>query len=261
MMNQGYVGAEIAELIELPPALEAAWHTTGYYGSVSHNVKAIYQRYLGWFDGNPAHLWEHPPVEQAVRYVEFMGGADAALAQAEESFAAGDFRWVATVVNHVIFADPTNAAARELQARTFEQLGFGAENGTWRNFFLTGAHELRHGNVGTPASTASADLLAVLTVDQLFDSVKIRVNGPRSWHEHVVIDWVLTDAGERRGWSCATGCSCTARCSASADDAQLELTLTTDGAAPPGHRAGHAGGAGRRRRAHPDRRPRAGSPC
>ncbi|MFL6177735.1 MAG: alkyl/aryl-sulfatase [Ornithinibacter sp.] len=227
MMNQGYVGAEIAELIELPPALEAAWHTTGYYGSVSHNVKAIYQRYLGWFDGNPAHLWEHPPAEQAVRYVEFMGGADAVLAKAEESFAAGDFRWVATVVNHVVFADPTNAAARELQARTLEQLGFGAENGTWRNFFLTGAHELRHGNVGTPASTASADLLAVLTVDQLFDSVKIRVNGPRSWHEHVVIDWVLTDADERLRMELRNGVLVHREVPVTADGAQLELTLTT----------------------------------
>jgi alkyl sulfatase BDS1-like metallo-beta-lactamase superfamily hydrolase len=228
-MNQGYVGAEIAELIELPPALEAAWHTTGYYGSVSHNVKAIYQRYLGWFDGNPAHLWEHPPVEQAVRYVEFMGGAEAVLAKAEESFAAGDFRWVATVVNHVVFADPGNAAARELQARTLEQLGFGAENGTWRNFFLTGAHELRHGNVGTPASTASADLLAVLTVNQLFDSVKIRVNGPRSWHEHVVIDWVLTDADERLRMELRNGVLVHREVAATAEGAQLELTLTTGG--------------------------------
>jgi len=191
-------------------------------------VKAIYQRYMGWFDGNPAHLWEHPPVEQAVRYVEFMGGAQAALARAEESFAAGDFRWVATVANHVIFADPTNAAARELQARTFEQLGYGAENGTWRNFFLTGAHELRHGNVGTPASTASADLVAVLTVDQLFDSVKIRVNGPRSWHEHVVIDWVLTDAGERRRMELRNGVLVHHVVPAAADDTQLELSMSTE---------------------------------
>jgi len=228
LMNQGYVGAEIAEMLELPPALDAAWHTTGYYGSVSHNVKAVYQRYMGWFDGNPAHLWEHPPVEQAVRYVEFMGGADVALARAEESFAAGDFRWVATVANHLVFADPSNAAARELQARTFEQLGFGAENGTWRNFFLTGAHELRHGNVGTPASTVSADLVAVLTVDQLFDSVKIRINGPRSWHEHVVIDWVLVDSGERRRMELRNGVLVHHVVAGRADDTQLELSMSTD---------------------------------
>ena len=229
MMNQGYVGAEIAELIELPPALEAAWHTTGYYGSVSHNVKAIYQRYLGWFDGNPAHLWEHPPVEQAVRYVEFMGGAQAALARAEESFAAGDFRWVATVANHVIFADPANAAARELQARTFEQLGYGAENGTWRNFFLTGAHELRHGNVGTPASTASADLARgahrrpALRLGRRSGST-----GPRSWHEHVVIDWVLTDAGERRRMELRNGVLVHHVVAAATGDVQLELSTSTD---------------------------------
>ena len=227
LMNQGFVGAEIAERMVLPPALEAAWHTTGYYGSVSHNVKAVYQRYMGWFDGNPAHLWEHPPVEQARRYVEIMGGAEAALAKAQESFDAGDFRWVATVVNHVLFADPTNARARELQASTLEQLGFGAENGTWRNFFLTGAHELRHGNVGTPASSASADLLAVLTVDQLLDSLKIRVDGPRSWHEHVVIEWVLTDAGERRRMTLRNGVLVHHVVASAADDVQLTLTTTT----------------------------------
>ena len=127
------------------------------------------------------------------------------------------------------WSSPTRAtpAARDLQARTLEQLGFGAENGTWRNFFLTGAHELRHGNVGTPASTASADLLAVLTVDQLLDSVKIRVNGPRSWHEHVVIDWVLTDADERLRMELRNGVLVHREVPASTDGAQLELTLTT----------------------------------
>ena len=138
LINQGLTGPEIAEQMELPPELAAEWHCRGYYGSVSHNVRAVYQLYMGWFDGNPAHLWEHPPVESAKRYVEFMGGAERVLEQARDSFAAGDYRWVAEVVNHVVFAEPGNEAARQLQADALEQLGYGAENATWRNFYLVG---------------------------------------------------------------------------------------------------------------------------
>ncbi|MCX5329581.1 alkyl/aryl-sulfatase [Streptomyces sp. NBC_00140] len=196
MLNQGLTGPEIAELIEMPPALERAWHTHGYYGSVSHNTKAVYQRYLGWFDGNPAHLWEHPPVESARRYVEFMGGADEVLRRARQSFADGDFRWVVQVVHHVLFADPDNAAARELQADALEQLGYGSENGTWRNFFLMGALELRHGSVGTPTSTVAPDLLAALSLDQLLDALAIRVDGPRSWNADITVRWNVAD-GDR----------------------------------------------------------------
>jgi alkyl sulfatase BDS1-like metallo-beta-lactamase superfamily hydrolase len=189
MINQGLTGPEIAETIEMPPALQQAWHTHGYYGSVSHNTKAIYQRYLGWFDGNPAHLWQHPPVEAAQRYVEFMGGADEVLRRARDSYRQGDFRWVAEVVNHVVFADPDSAEARRLQADALEQLGYGSENGTWRNFYLMGAYELRHGSVGIPTSTTSADFLKALTLDQLFDSFAIRVNGPRSWDADITVRW------------------------------------------------------------------------
>ncbi|MGW0247094.1 alkyl/aryl-sulfatase [Nocardia goodfellowii] len=193
MLNQGYVGAEIAERIQLPPAIEKTWHTKGYYGSVSHNVKAIYQRYMGWFDGNPAHLWEHPPVESARRHVEFMGGADQVLRKARESYDAGDYRWVAQVLNYVIFADPDNRAARDLQATTFEQLGYGAENATWRNFYLSGAYELRYGSFGTPTSTNAPTMLAALTVDQIFDALSLRVDGPRAWNLRVVTEWQISD--------------------------------------------------------------------
>ncbi|MFF3391830.1 alkyl/aryl-sulfatase [Streptomyces sp. NPDC002669] len=189
-LNQGYTPLEIAEEMTMPPALERAWHTHGYYGSVSHNVKAVYQRYLGWFDGNPAHLWEHPPVESATRYVEFMGGADEVLRRARRSFAEGDYRWVVQVVNHVVFADPGNAEARALQADALEQLGYGSENGTWRNFYLTGALELRHGSVGTPTTTASTDLLGALTLDQLFDALAVRVDGPGSWDADICVRWL-----------------------------------------------------------------------
>lgn len=197
MLNQGYVGAEIAERIELPPALENAWSTRGYYGSVSHNVKAIYQRYLGWFDGNPAHLWEHVPVERAKRYVDLAGGIDATVEAARRAFDAGDYRWAAEVANHAVFAQPDHADARSVLADTYEQLGYGSENGTWRNFFLSGATELREGAFGTPTSTAVSDLLVELTPEMLFDALAIRVNGPAAWDEKLAIDVVLTDSRER----------------------------------------------------------------
>ncbi len=197
MLNKGMVGPEIAEAIQLPPALEQAWSTHGYYGSVSHNVKAIYQRYMGWFDGNPAHLWQHPPVEAARRYVEFMGGADAVVERARASYEAGDLRWVAEVVNHVVFADPSHAAARALLADTYEQLGYGAENGTWRNFYLSGATELRDGSFGTPVASSSPDMVAQLSPPMLLDALAIQVDGPRAWDEQLTFDIELTDAPER----------------------------------------------------------------
>lgn len=198
MLNSGMVGSEIAEEIVLPPALERSWHTRGYYGSVSHNVKAIYQRYMGWYDGNPANLWQHPPVERARRYVELMGGADAVVAKARQSFADADLRWAAEVLSHVVFAEPGHAEARALLADTFEQLGYGAENGTWRCAYLSGAHELREGGLGTPVTSVSPDVLAALTPVQLFDSMAVRVNGPRSWDDHLTVDLDLGSDGRYR---------------------------------------------------------------
>jgi len=196
LLNQGHTGPEIAEMMEMPPALEAAWHTHGYYGSVSHNVKAIYQRYLGWFDGNPAHLWQHPPEATATRYVAAFGGADVVVAKAQGFIDEGDLRFAAELLNHVVFADESNTAARELLAGVYETLGHGAENGTWRNFYLQGATELREGVSGAVISTAGgADMAMALTIDQLFDSVAIRINGPKAWDEHLTIDWVFTDVG------------------------------------------------------------------
>lgn len=194
MMNQGLVGAEIAERFEMPPALAAAWHTHGYYGSVSHNVKAIYQRYMGWYDGNPANLWAHPPVEAARRYVDAMGGADAALAVARDAFEEGDYRWVLEVCKHLLFTDDTDQAARALQADAMEQLAYGSENGTWRCIYLAGAKELRDGIFGSPVQS-SGDFLDALTVPQLFDSLAVRVDGPRAWDLRLVISWILTDLG------------------------------------------------------------------
>jgi linear primary-alkylsulfatase len=197
LLNKGLTGREIAEELELPPELASEWHCRGYYGSVSHNAKAVYQRYMGWFDGNPAHLWEHTPVESARRYVEFMGGGERVLERARESFAAGDYRWVAEVVNHVVFAEPGNEAARDLQADALEQLGYGAENATWRNFYLVGAEELREGISGTPTDTRAPDILAQLSVAQILDGMKVRLNGPAAWGKRLAIGWQVTDPDER----------------------------------------------------------------
>jgi alkyl sulfatase BDS1-like metallo-beta-lactamase superfamily hydrolase len=196
LMNLGYVGAEIAEMLEMPPALAEQWHTHGYYGSVSHNVKAVYQRYLGWYDGNPAHLWPHPPVAAAERYVSAMGGADAAVALARTAFDDGDLRWAVEVLNHVLFADEHHAAARALQAEAFERIAFGAENGTWRNVFLVGAKELRDGEPATAANRGAPDLLGALSVEQMLSSVAIRIDGPKAWDEHLVLSFVITDLDE-----------------------------------------------------------------
>jgi alkyl sulfatase BDS1-like metallo-beta-lactamase superfamily hydrolase len=198
LLNQGFVGDEIAEQMELPPALRDAWHARGYYGSVSHNVRAIYQRYMGFYDGNPAHLWPHPPEAAGERYVALAGGAEALLGHARDAFARGDFRWVAEVVNHLVFADPDNSEAKELQARALEQLGYGAENGTWRNFFLMGAHELRHGGGGT-ATAIPPDFIVNLSDEQLFDALAIQIDGPRAGDRQITLHWRFTDAGEEYG--------------------------------------------------------------
>jgi len=194
-LNQGYTGIEIAEDFAMPPALERAWHTHGYYGSVNHNVKAVYQRYMGWFDGNPARLWQHPPEALAPRYVTAMGGVDRVVEIASDAFDSGDFRWAATLLDHVIFTDENHAGARALYADTLEQLGYGSECATWRNFFLSGSTELRTGNFGTPVSTSAPTMLSQLTPEQMFDVLAISVNGPRAWDLDLAIDVTFADLG------------------------------------------------------------------
>jgi alkyl sulfatase BDS1-like metallo-beta-lactamase superfamily hydrolase len=195
LLNKGYVASEIAEQLQLPPSLEREWHCRGYYGSVNHNLKAVYQRYLGWFDGNPAHLWPYPPEDSGKRYVALAGGADSLLAHAREAFDRGDYRWVVEVVNHLVFAEPDNAQARGLQARALEQLAYGAENGTWRNFFLMGARELRQGVAGT-ATTVPRDFIASLTSEQLFDALAVQIDGPRAGETRITLRWRFTDTDE-----------------------------------------------------------------
>ncbi len=193
LLNQGFTGIEIAENFQMPPALHKAWHTHGYYGSVSHNVKAVYQRYMGWFDGNPGRLWAHPPEAIGPRYVEAMGGIDHVVEIARKAFDDGDFRWSATLLDHAIFTDQNHAAAREVYAHTLEQLAYGAENAVWRNFFLAGASELREGNFGTPTQTASPSILGQLTPEQMFDTFALSVNGPAAWDLDVAVDVTFLD--------------------------------------------------------------------
>jgi alkyl sulfatase BDS1-like metallo-beta-lactamase superfamily hydrolase len=193
LMNRGLVGSEIAETIELPPALARAWHARGYYGSVSHNVKAIYQRYLGWYSGHPSDLWEHPPVETAKRYAACFGGADAIVRHARAFVDGGDLRFAAQILKHAVFAEPANQDAKDLLADVFERLAYGCECATWRNCYLMGADELRTGVKPTLLSAGRMD--AALSVAQLFDSIAVRVDGPKAWDLRVLTDWHFTDVG------------------------------------------------------------------
>jgi alkyl sulfatase BDS1-like metallo-beta-lactamase superfamily hydrolase len=195
LINQGYIHSEIAEMMEMPPGLDRAWHARGYYGSANHNVKAIYQRYLGWYDANPAHLWQHPPEAAGTRYVQALGGIEKAVAKAGEFLDQGDLRFAAELASHAVFAEPGDEAARELLASALERLGYGAENATWRNSYLTGAHELRTGTI-EHTEVSSAGLAPALTITQLFDSLAIRVNGPKAWEEGLSIGWHFTDVHE-----------------------------------------------------------------
>ena len=198
LLNHGYTMIEIAEMFELPESLSETWSVRGYYGSVNHDVKSAYVSYLGWFDGNPATLDPLTPVEASRRYVEFMGGAETVLMKAKAYFEKGEFRWVAQVVNHVVFADPGNQTARNLQADALEQLGYQAESGPWRNFYLTGARELREGVPKMPAPmTASPDSIRALSLELLLDFVGTRIIGPKAAGKMITLNVKFTDTNEQ----------------------------------------------------------------
>ncbi|KAF7595493.1 hypothetical protein BBP40_005829 [Aspergillus hancockii] len=197
LLNTGQTGLEIAEHFTLPPSLNNTWSARGYYGSISHNVKAIYNRYMGWFDGNPAHLWEHPPVASAKRYVQCMGGIEKVIDLAKEFSDGGDLRFAATLLDHAVYADQNNDQARNELASVYRKLGYGAENGVWRNFYLTGARELHPQNRPQGSQLVmSADTLMALDLEQLFDTIAIRVDGPKAWGKSFTIDFMITDIGQ-----------------------------------------------------------------
>jgi linear primary-alkylsulfatase len=198
LANQGYTMLEIPEIIQLPAELFRAWYNRGYYGSINHNVKAIYQRYLGFFDGNPANLHPLPPQEAAEKYVDFIGGAETLLAKARQSFAEGNYRWVAQVVNHLVFADPDNQEARALQADALEQLGYQAESGPWRNFYLSGAKELRDGVMEIPApKSVTPDTVRATPLDMFFDLLAVRLIGPKAEGKVITLNANFTDVNEQ----------------------------------------------------------------
>jgi alkyl sulfatase BDS1-like metallo-beta-lactamase superfamily hydrolase len=196
LMNDGLTSAEIAEVLKLPDVLAKQWFNRGYYGTMSHNAKAVYQRYMGWYDANPANLNPLPPEPAAKRYVEAMGGADAVMAIAAKAEGAGELRWAATLLNHVVFADESNAAARAQLAAIYTRLGFEAEAGTWRNIYLTGAQELAHGVVKLPPGGMSMDVLAATTTPMLLDFAAVRVNPHKAAARAFKINIELTDRRE-----------------------------------------------------------------
>lgn len=195
LANKGETMLEIAEQLALPAGLSGQWYNRDYYGSVSHNAKAVYQRYLGWYDSNPAHLHQLPPQDAGARYVDLAGGADALLAKARAAFDAGDYRWTAELLSHLVFADPSNRAAVLLQADTFEQLGYQCENPTWRNEYLMGAQELRGGVKDLGAiQLATLDVLQAMPPEMIFDFMGIKLDGPRAAGSASTIQWSLSDA-------------------------------------------------------------------
>ncbi|KAJ6438187.1 beta-lactamase domain-containing protein [Purpureocillium lavendulum] len=206
-LNNGQTPLEIAESIQMPPSLSTRTNLQGYYGSVSHNVKGVYDRYMGWFDGNPANLWRHTPVGEATRYVAAMGGRDAVLAKAADYQADADLRFAATLLNHLVFSDSKDDDAKQQLGSIYTKLGQGAENGTWRNIYLAGARELLYG-AEAGNLTMSPDSLMAVNLDELFDTLAIRIEGPRAVLEKgVTIEFMveamrtgLLGASKPAGW-------------------------------------------------------------
>jgi alkyl sulfatase BDS1-like metallo-beta-lactamase superfamily hydrolase len=197
LANHGYTMTEIADQIKLPEALAQRFANRGYYGSVNHGSKAVYNYYLGWFDGNPSNLHPLSPEPAAEKYLSYMGGAETVLQRAAVDYAAGEYRWVAEVLSRILFAEPDNRAARYLLADTYEQLGYQAESGIWRNFYLTGARELRVGVDRRPSSLApNAELLAGITLEELIDAMAVRLDGEAAGGVDIRLNIRLTEGRE-----------------------------------------------------------------
>jgi len=229
LMNYGYVGAEIAEMVKLPASLNQEWSAHSFYGSLKHNIRAIYQRYLGYYDGNPANLDALPPVEAAKKSVEYMGGADAALKRARQDYARAEYRWVAQVASQVVFADPANRDARELAADALEQLGYQAESATARNACLQGAFELRNGVPNLPGGAGAApDIIRSLPLEMYFDFMAVRLNGDKAAGKTIVLNWRFTDTRQDYVLNLENSAlTCVAGTQAANADATLTLTRAT----------------------------------
>jgi alkyl sulfatase BDS1-like metallo-beta-lactamase superfamily hydrolase len=196
--NMGATINELPGLIEMPESLVDQWGTHGYYGSKSHNVRAVYNYYLGYFDGNPAHLNPLPPEEVAVKYVTAMGGAENVMKAGQAAFDSGEYRWGAELVNHLVFADPDNQEAKNLQADILEQMGYQAESGPWRNFYLAGAFELRNGvqNSSSP-KTSSPQIISNMSMKLIFGYMGIQLDAKKADGKKITLNWVLPDVNEK----------------------------------------------------------------
>ena len=193
LMNQGQTMNEVAENISLPESLDKKWHNRGYYGTINHNIKGIYQYYLGWYDSNPSNLNPLPQTEAAKKYIEYMGGSRKAIEKAKEDYKKGNYRWVAEITNKIVFSDPENEEAKKLNADALEQLGYQAEAATWRNEYLTGAKELREGLPKPGLQTASPDTIRAMTGEMILDYMGIRINGPEANNKKIKINVKLSD--------------------------------------------------------------------
>ncbi len=194
--NRGLTPREIAEEIELPESLAKTFAVRGYYGTVSHNVKAVYQHYFGWFDGNPANLEPLPPVDAAHRYVEAMGGGQAVLDRAQQVAEKGEYRWAAELLNHLVFAEPDHREAKSALADVYDQLGYQAESGPWRDFYLTGANELRHGMAPLNANLTPIEVVAAMPTALFFDALAVRLDGAEAEGDDTVLNFVFSDIDE-----------------------------------------------------------------
>lgn len=192
-LNKGYTPIEIAEMLELPAAIDIPWYNRGYYGSVNHDAKAVYQRYLGWYDSNPANLHPILPVEAAKKYVAYMGGAKKVIKQAKIDYSKGEYRWVAEVLKQVVYADPDNRTAKELLADAFEQLGYSQENPTWRNEYLMAAYELRNGKQKDFIDTASTDVIMAMSPEMILDFMGLSLNGPKASKQSGTFNFMFSD--------------------------------------------------------------------
>ncbi len=226
LANHGYTMHEIPPLLNLPDGIASSFANRGYYGTVSHNSKAQYQLYYGYFDGNPANLDPLAPTAAATKYVEYMGGASSLLKKAQQDFDNGEYRFVATALNHLVFAQPDNKAASNLLADSYEQLGFMAESGSWRNFYLTGAAELRRGVMDLPTPrTSSPDMVRAIPLDLYFDTLAVRLNGPRAANNDWRFNFKLTDTNENALLIISNG-TLHHRLNVTDDNATATLTMT-----------------------------------
>ena len=198
-MNQGYTSTEVAAMLTLPEKLEKVWYTRPYYGTLAHNAKAVYQKYLGWYDANPVNLNPLPPSDTAKKLVEYLGSTDAVLRKARKDFEKGDYQWVAQITKELVFADPSNQKARNLCADALEQLGYQAESGAWRNAYMMGAAELRKGNLSGLARTANGlgSAMKEMTVDMLLDYISILTDANAAQNDDVTLNLIVTDVNEK----------------------------------------------------------------